>query len=158
MKDVIHSGDAKDTVIPVVRETPTVHKRTVQTGGVRVEKTVAERDVIVDEPTSLYEVRVERVEVGRDLEPGEAVPAIRHEADTMIVPIVHEVPVVTRKLVLVEELHITRIQRQVHRPQTVRVKEETVSVSELTAADIDDSTAAAPSGATAAVKPINAGQ
>jgi stress response protein YsnF len=46
----------------------------------------------------------------------------------MIIPVLHEVPVVVKKIVLKEEIRITRVDREVRQPQTVQVKFEEVSL------------------------------
>ncbi len=119
---------AEGTVIPVVQEVPLVSKRTVQTGRVRVEKTVSEREVVVDEPLLRHEVRIERTSIGRDVSAAEELPRIRYEGETMVVPVLEEMPVVVRRIILTEEIRITRVQREVRNPQTVEVRVEQVSI------------------------------
>jgi stress response protein YsnF len=118
----------RSTVVPVVEEVLIVGKRTVPAGRLRVDKTVSERDVVVDEPLLERDVQVERVPIGRDVSANEELPVIRYDGDTMIIPVLHEVPVVVKKIVLKEEIRITRVEREVRRPQTVQVKVEEVSL------------------------------
>jgi len=119
---------AEGTTIPVVEEVPLVSKRTVQTGRFRVEKKVSEREVVVDEPLFRHEVRIERTSIGRDVSTAEELPKIRYEGETMIVPVLEEVPVLVRRIILTEEIRITRVKREVRDPQTVEVRVERVSV------------------------------
>lgn len=121
-------GFAGDTVVPVVQEVPVVGKRTVETGRLRIHKTVSEREVVIDVPLLREDVLVERVSIGRDLADGEELPGIRYDGDTMIVPVLEEVPVIVKKVVLAEEIRVTRVRRVFHDPQTISVKVETVSV------------------------------
>ena len=121
-------GFAGDTVVPVVQEVPAVSKRTVETGRLRIDKTVSEREIVIDEPLLREDVLIERVSIGRDLAAGEELPGIRYDGDTMIVPVLEEVPVIVKKIVLVEEMRVTRVRRVFHDPQTISVKVETVSV------------------------------
>jgi stress response protein YsnF len=51
------------------------------------------------------EVEVTRIPVGREID---TVPEVRTEGDVTIVPVVEEVLVLTKRLVLKEEVHITR--------------------------------------------------
>jgi len=53
-------------------------------------------------------------------------PAPRYEEGVLIVPLVEEVLVVEKRLILKEELHISRVQRTVHEPQTVVLRSESV--------------------------------
>ena len=119
---------AEDTVIPVVQEVPLLNKRTVQTGRFRVEKKVSEREVVVDEPLFRHDVRIERTPIGRDVSAAEELPRIRYEGETIIVPVLEEVPVLVRRTILTEEIRITRVKREVRNPQTLEVRVEQVSI------------------------------
>jgi uncharacterized protein (TIGR02271 family) len=112
--------------IPLAEEEMVVGTRDVERGRVvvrkRVETVPHEESIAVDHD----EVDVERVAVNRDVDEA---PAIRHEGDTMIVPVVEEVLVVEKRLRVVEEVHITR--RRVSEERTVRdeLRREVVDVS-----------------------------
>ena len=120
----LESGE--EIIIPVVAERITLEKRLRETGGVRVHKTVHEREQVVDEPLLREAVTVERVAINRMVD-GPA-PAIRHEGETMIIPVVEEVLVVEKRWMLKEELHIRREQRVVHDPQTVTLRYEEANI------------------------------
>ena len=114
-----------EVVIPVVAEAVEVGKRRVETGRVRVRKTVRTTEKVVDEPVVREEVEVERVPINRVID--EAVGP-RQEGDTLIVPLLEEVLVVEKRLVLREEVRITR-RRTEHRSSrsvTLRTEEATV--------------------------------
>jgi uncharacterized protein (TIGR02271 family) len=121
--------------IPVIQEEISVSKRPVEKGRVRIVKTVQENEEVVDVPLLEEEVEVNHVPVNRMVDQTEAV---RHDGDTMIVPIYEEVLVVRKRLMLKEELHITRRRREVSRPQTVTVRREEVEVERLAATDTED--------------------
>src|ERR671910_256837 len=78
--------------IPLLEEELRVGKQSVATGKVRV-RTVVDR------------VEVTRVPVGREVA---VAPDVRTEGDVLIVPVLEEVLVVEKRLVLKEELHIRR--------------------------------------------------
>jgi stress response protein YsnF len=123
--------DADDLIVPVVAEVPTVGKRTIETGrGVRVTKTVSERAVIVDEPSSSEEVKIERRAIGQEVAASD-LPAIRQEGDTLIVPVLEEVPVLIKRIMLIEEIRITRSRREISNPQRLVLNVEQVSVEPL---------------------------
>jgi uncharacterized protein (TIGR02271 family) len=116
------------TTIPVVREEPVVHKRSVETGsGVRVAKTVAQREHVVDEMLAKDEVVVERVSIGQAVDAAN-LPGIRYEGDTMIVPVLEEILVAEKRTILKEELRITSTRREVREQQRVVLRSEEVSV------------------------------
>lgn len=112
-------------IVPVVAEELAIDKRVVEAGGVRINKTVRERVETVDEPLAREQVQVERVPIGRVVE---GPIAVRHLGDLMIVPVLEEVLVVEKRLMLKEELHITRRRTEVRQPQQVTLRSEEVEV------------------------------
>ena len=102
-----------------------VGKRTVETGRVQISKRVHEREEVVDVPLLREEVEIQRVAVNRVVE---GPVAIRQEGDTTIVPVVEEVLVVEKRLMLKEELRITKRRVEEHRPQRVTLRSEDATV------------------------------
>jgi stress response protein YsnF len=100
--------------VPVIEEEAHVEKRTVTTGRVRVETVTEIHDEVATAELETSDVEITRVPVGREVENP---PAMRTMGDTIVVPVLEEVLVVERRLMLKEELHITR-----------RVTSETVDV------------------------------
>ncbi len=119
------------TALPLVEETLDVSKRVVERGGYRVTKRVDTRDEIVDEPLQRVHVDVERRPVGRLLDDDGSMPAPRHEGDTTIYPVVEEVLVTQKRLLLTEEIRVTRRIEVRSAPQTVALRKETVSIERL---------------------------
>ena len=113
--------DGGAVIVPIIAEQLEVQKRKVEAGGVRIPKTVHEREEVVDEPLMREEVQVRRVPVGRVVDG--PVP-VRHVGNTMIVSLLEEVLVVEKRLMLKEELHITKEQVESYRPQGVRLRTE----------------------------------
>jgi uncharacterized protein (TIGR02271 family) len=148
-ESVMNSAGAREKiVIPVVQEELRVGTRTVETGtGVRVHKTVTEREQIVDQPLLKEELVVEHIPVGTMVDPGRQ-PAIRYEGDTLVVPVLEEVLVVEKQLRLKEEVHITRRQREVRAPQKVSLKAEQVSVEHFDESDAASERSGIPKGST----------
>jgi len=96
---------AEESTIPRVEEVMTVAKREVATGQVRV-RTVTETFEQLAHADLLKEIaEIDRVAVEKFVE---AAPAIRTEGDVTIIPVVEEVLVVEKRLLLKEELHIRR--------------------------------------------------
>jgi uncharacterized protein (TIGR02271 family) len=107
----------EEVIIPVVRETAHVTKRTVDRGTVRVSKVVREHEELVDTSTMADEIEIEHV--ARDIwlkKPART----RREGDTIIVPVMEEVTVVETRILLREEIHIRR--RQIRKPKSAKVK------------------------------------
>jgi len=124
------AGDS--VVVPVVAETVEVAKRRVESGRVRVEKTVKTTEQTVKDSLTHEDVEVERVPINKVIE---APMGNRQEGDTLIVPVLKEVLVVEKRLMLVEEVRITR--RKVEQPfsQTVPLRVESVVVERVESAD-----------------------
>ena len=99
-------------------------KERVETGRVRVRVVTHEREETVEVPLTTERVEVERVPIGREVE---AAPPRRQEGDTTIVPIVEEVVVLQRKLVLREELRFRLVRTtELHRENVVLRRQEAV--------------------------------
>lgn len=116
LDDALRSGPRTlaEEVIPVVEERPVIGTRQVITGHVRVRTVTDAVEEFAHASVQREDVEVTRVPVDRIVE---AAPEIRTEGDVTIVPVLEEVVVVTKQLVLKEELHIRR-----------RVETETVEV------------------------------
>lgn len=125
---VARTTTGEQITIPVIEEDYKVGKRTVETGRVRVEKVVHERSEVVDEPLLREDVEVERVTINRQVD---APPEVRRDGETVIIPVVEEVLVVEKRLILKEELHITRRQTTVRGQQTVALRSEELIVEHL---------------------------
>lgn len=91
--------------IPLVEERVSVTKREVETGRFRVRVGVEERHETIPVELSHDEVEIERVPVNRNVT---QLPSVRLEGSTTIIPVVEEVVVVEKRLVLVEEIHVRR--------------------------------------------------
>ncbi|HEX8129131.1 MAG TPA: YsnF/AvaK domain-containing protein [Pyrinomonadaceae bacterium] len=121
-------------VMPVVAETLDVQKRKVETGGVRIKKIVHEREEVVDEPLMREEVQVKRVPINRVVD---APVPVRHVGNTMIISLLEEVLVVEKRLMLKEELHITKGEIETYKPQRVTLRTEEAVVERVGDDDID---------------------
>lgn len=121
------------TVIPIVEETLTVGKRMVETGKVRITKTVRETEEVVNEPLLREAVSVERVPVNRVVSAPEAA---RREEGVLIIPLYEETLVVEKRLVLLEELRITIKQSTETSSQTVTLRREEAHVENLPTAGV----------------------
>lgn len=115
----------EEAFIPIVVEEVAVGKRRVESGRVRIRKGVETREESVDVPLFREVVEVERVAVNR---PIDAPVGVRHEGDVMIVPVIEEVLVVEKRLVLKEELRITRRRVEERATERVTLRTETATV------------------------------
>ncbi|MBL0407707.1 DUF2382 domain-containing protein [Microvirga aerilata] len=99
------AGSVSEEVIPIVEETATIIKREVVTGRVRVQMVTDIVEELARADVQRETVEVTCVTIDRMVE---TAPEIRTEGDVTIVPVVEEVLVVEKRLVLKEELHIRR--------------------------------------------------
>ncbi len=107
------SQDAQDAqgaiseteVIPLAEEELRVGKRQVTTGKVRVSTKVDVVEELARATLDTETVEVTRVPVDRMVDEA---PSIRTENDVTIIPILEEVLVVEKRLVLKEELHVRK--------------------------------------------------
>lgn len=128
--DLLEAGGR--VVIPVVEEGVAVSKRARETGRVRLSKRVETREELVDEPLLREAVEVERVPVGRYVE---AAPPVREDGATTVIPVLEEVLVIEKRLLLKEEIHVTRTRSEARDPQRVTLRTEHVEVERLPPAD-----------------------
>ena len=91
--------------IPLVEERISVAKRQVEAARSRVLVSVTEREERV--PVELAHDEVEITRVPRNI-PLTELPSVRLEGNTTIIPVVEEVVVVEKRLMLVEEIHVQR--------------------------------------------------
>jgi uncharacterized protein (TIGR02271 family) len=118
-----------EVVIPVIAEEIMVGRQQVTRGVVRVQKRVETQEQVVDTPVSAEEVSVERLPINAFVE-GEA-PQIREEDGVVIIPVLEEVLVVEKRLMLREEVRLTKRVTKSSVPQTVSLRHEVVDIERL---------------------------
>lgn len=121
--------DSQPMVIPVIAEFLRIDKQMVENGRVVLHKTVHVESQTVDVPLLEEHLHVQRVAVNRYVDEA---PPVRHEGDTLIVSIVREELVVTKRLFLVEELHVQKQVQTTHTPQIVELRREEVTYERTT--------------------------
>lgn len=105
--------------LPLIEERISIQKRRVETGRVRIRTVIDESQQWARENLVHDDVQVERVSIDREIK---AMPQMREEGDTLVIPIVEEVLITEKRLVLKEEIHIHRHREveTVDTPVTVR--------------------------------------
>ena len=127
------SGDTqKEWTIPLVEEQLTVGRKTVPTGRVLLQKTVQEYQEILDEPLAIRTFDVERVILNQLVDEA---PPVRTEGDTTIYPLVEEQLILTKQLILREEVRVTKrdAERRDHQVVTLHREHLTVERQPITA-------------------------
>jgi uncharacterized protein (TIGR02271 family) len=123
------SFEVSTTKIPVAEEHLHITKQVVQTGKVRVSKKVLEEEYNEQVPVFKEEIIVERKQINQFVD-GDA-PGIRLAGETTIIPVLKEV--IVKRLLLVEELHITKktSEQSIQVRETVRREEVSVTRSDI---------------------------
>jgi uncharacterized protein (TIGR02271 family) len=94
-----------EVIVPVIEEELATGVRAVKTGAVRVDKRVDKRTRRISAPILHEDVEVRRVPINRVVDEA---PKSRRRGDTIIVPVVEEELVVTKRLILKEEIHLVK--------------------------------------------------
>jgi len=115
-------------IIPIVEEVLDVQRHRIETGKVRITKIVHERAEEVNTPRVREEVTIERITLNRMVD---APVSMRQEGDILIIPLLEEVVVTEKRLMVKEELRITK--RRIEEPtsQQVMLRREEVVVERL---------------------------
>ena len=122
-----HDGSTTTVIIPVLEETARIERRQVEAGLVRVHKTVSEREDVVEALLMQEDLHVERIPINRVVAQA---PSVREEGDVLIVPVMEEVLVVEKRLMLKEELRIRRTRGERSVRESVRLRTESVAVEQ----------------------------
>ena len=124
--------DRPEASIPLVQEHVTVDKHVVETGRVLIRSVVDEKLVRVSEELERDDVTLERIPVNREVT---ELPRTREENGVLIVPILEEVVVVEKRMMLKEELHIRRDRSRERVDQAVRLRTMRAEVERITPPD-----------------------
>jgi stress response protein YsnF len=121
LKQQVESGAA----IPLAQERLRVDKKIVERDRVVVKTHVDERTAWVREELAREDVQVTWVDIDREVDEP---PAVRTEGDTIIIPLFEEVLVVERRLVLRQEIHLTRKRSTERFDQPVTLRRTTADI------------------------------
>ncbi|MEJ7761971.1 MAG: YsnF/AvaK domain-containing protein [Thermomicrobiales bacterium] len=113
------AAGADELVIPVREEVLIPETHETDLGAVVIHKRVEEVPVRTAVDVEREQVSVERVAVNRRVE---TAPGPRQEGDTLIIPVIEEILFTEKRLMLMEEIHVTRkrITEQVPVEETLR--------------------------------------
>ena len=119
------SASSETVRIPLIEEQLQVTTQLVETSRVRLRKTVHETDETVTIPLLSEGYIVERTALNQYVDEP---PATRQEGEPVIYPVLKEILVVQKRLLLIEEIRLTRQQTQTQDTQTVRLRREEMTV------------------------------
>jgi uncharacterized protein (TIGR02271 family) len=147
----MYEDDLLEPVEPVDHVTLQLHeevlepvRREVERGVVRVHKRVETVPSTINVEAAHEEVEIERVPVDRQVE---TAPEPWQDGDTTVIPIIEEVLVVEKRLVVKEEVRITRRRVTEEVPITDMVRREVIEIDGVEVApgaDVDAPSAMTP--------------
>ena len=116
-------------VIPVVSEELEVETHHVARGRVRVSTRVEMHDQTIETPVVHEEVVVERIPVNTLVE-GDA-PQVKEEGDVLVIPVLEEVIVVEKRLMLRELVRVSKRRTTTTAQETVALRRHVVDVERI---------------------------
>ena len=120
--------DSDQILVPLHAEEVSVGKRRVVTGQVKVATVTRQQEQLVEELLEHDHVEIERIAIGKEVD---AAPPVREDGDTLIIPIVEEVVVVERRLMLKEEVRVRRIRETQRYQERVVVRKQEAVITRL---------------------------
>ncbi len=117
-----------EAVMRLLVEELSVDKQRVETGRLRVRRVTQERTEKVDIDVEHVEAEFERVPVGRFVDER---PVMRETEEMIVIPVVEEVVVVERRLMLKEEIHVRKTRRVERRSEQVTLRSQDAEVLRL---------------------------
>jgi uncharacterized protein (TIGR02271 family) len=126
--DLAALGKAAEITLPLLGEELAIEKRLITKGRIVVARTTLEKERWIEDMLQREDVEVERVTIGREID---AVPAIQEDDALIVVPVVEEVLVTHRQLVLKEEVRVRRVQEKIQHRQVMTVREQEGVVARL---------------------------
>jgi len=125
MKDFM-DNENKESSFPVIEESLKVDKKIIEKGKVKISKSVKEESEVIDLPIINEEVKIERFSVNQVID--KLPEAVRYEGDTMIIPVLEEITVIEKKILLVEEIHITKTSVSSTETKEVTLRKEEIKI------------------------------
>jgi len=119
----------EERVIPIIEEQLRIDKKIIKKARYTFDKEVAEEQVELNIPLNQEHITIEKKEINQYVET--APPAVRYEGDTMIISVLREEAVIVKKLMLVEELHVTRHSSEEMHSSTHTVRKEKIIINKI---------------------------
>jgi uncharacterized protein (TIGR02271 family) len=120
---------SEELVIPVVAEELEIETRQVARGAVRVHTRVETHDEVVNAQLMREEVVLEHVAVNTPVE-GDA-PQMHEEDGVLVIPVLEEVAVIEKRLMLREVIRVSKRRTTTSAPQTVTLRREVVDIERV---------------------------
>ncbi len=109
--------------IPVIEEHLIIDRKTIETGRVIISKKTEEKIETVNIALLREDYSIEHIPVDKLVDEA---PSIRYEGEVMIIPVIREVMV--KRILIVEEIRITKNTTETSEPQQMMLRKEVVTV------------------------------
>ena len=116
----------EDIHIPLHEEEVSLSRREIKKANVQVALVTGTREQLIDEELTHVRVEIERVPIDRTVE---VAPPTRQEGDITIIPVVDEIVVVERRLVLKEEVRVRRVSTKEQHQETLVLRQQEAVVT-----------------------------
>jgi stress response protein YsnF len=116
----------EDLHIPLHEEEVSLSRREIKKANVQVALVTGTREQLIDEELTHVRVEIERVPIDRTVE---VAPPTRQEGDITIIPVVEEIVVVERRLVLKEEVRVRRVSTKEQHQETLVLRQQEAVVT-----------------------------
>jgi stress response protein YsnF len=114
----------EEIVVPLFAEEASIVKCREVTGRVQVSTVTREHEQMVEEVLASEHVEIERRPINMRVE---VAPEVREEGDTTIIPIMEEILVLERRLILKEEMRVRRVRSsESHRERVILRRQEAI--------------------------------
>lgn len=116
----------QDLHVPLHEEEISVSRREIKKANVQVALVTGTREQLIDEELTQVRVEIERAPIDRVVD---VVPPIRQAGDITIIPVVEEIVVVERRLVLKEEVRVRRVSTKEQHQETLVLRQQEAVVT-----------------------------
>jgi uncharacterized protein (TIGR02271 family) len=124
------SPDPADLTLLLHAERAEITARPVITGSVSVTRELIQREQMLQVDLASERVEITRIPIGQVID---AMPDIRQDGDTTIIPVVEEILVTEKRLVLKEEIHLQRVRTTRTHTETVLLREQQAVITRTSA-------------------------
>ena len=119
---------ADDQKIQLIEEMVSVDKKRIVTGRVRVTTESSTAQAFAEVGLEGVRVEVTRERLDREIS---SVPEIRVEGETTIIPVIEEIAVVEKRLILVEAIRIRKVTSKEEIAVPVNLRKQTATVERI---------------------------
>jgi uncharacterized protein (TIGR02271 family) len=120
-----HGDEPEQYMVPVVEEQTVIQIRERQGQSVRIRKVDRGGEELLRIPVTTQRVDVQRIPINA---PAEGPVAPWHDGETLVIPVMEQVPVVRLQWVVREEIRVRRLMHREERQQSIRLRREEVSI------------------------------